>query len=157
MSDRKKGNIVVFGFIGAVVLTAAMLGSLVFMSPSSKSPSTTPVAPSSASEGGMIVNEAGELVPFRPEDEVAAPAVEDVEPGFDEYDAEAAAQAARELVGGEPIPCESPCDCPQGQACQPGSQLCLPSPFPVYCCEKDGCPDGQFCVNSDGGFGVCGN
>lgn len=67
-----------------------------------------------------------------------------------------AREAARELNDGEdPTPCENPCDCPQGMDCQMGSQLCIPGPFPVYCCDNEGCPDGEQCQFEDGTFGVC--
>lgn len=158
MAERKSGNVVIFGFIGAIVLTAILLAVLVFTSPESQQ-SVRQVPDAGGADSGYIVDENGRLVPYGERDENAQAEVprvlEEDEAAFDEASAEAAAQAARELVGGDPIYCESPCDCPQGQACQPGSQLCLPSPFPVYCCEKEGCPDGQACVSPDGSFGVC--
>lgn len=158
MAERKSGSGVIIGFVGLVVLTAAALAFWI-ISAGKKADTTVPTGP----EEGFVVDENGALVPYRTggsntggQEDGQEPEVLDDELTAEERVAEAAA-AARELVGGEPIPCESPCDCPQGQACQQGSQLCLPSPFPVYCCEKDGCPEGSPCVFTEGGFGVCGD
>lgn len=67
-----------------------------------------------------------------------------------------AVEAARELNNGEPpTSCQTHCDCPQGQTCQQGTDLCLPSPFKTWCCDRDGCPSGQQCVHMDGTYGIC--
>ena len=71
---------------------------------------------------------------------------------------EAMVEATRQLYGGEPPSCEIDCDCPSGEMCQPGSMLCIPAPFPIWCCERDAgtCPDGTTCQMDDGSWSTCG-
>ena len=159
MSERKKGNVVIFGFVGLIVLTAVVLGVLVVTAPGAPSSDSQSPEIEGAAEPGMVLDEDGNLVPYAPgraDEGEAQPPADVVDERTPEERAADAVEAARELVGGDPVYCESPCDCPQGQDCQPGAQLCMPSPFPVYCCENDGCPAGNSCVSADGSFGVCG-
>lgn len=107
-------------------------------------------------EDGAINEAPDELNPDLPSDELERLMREGAQPSAEEQ-AELDRQAALELNNGEePLSCETHCDCPQGQTCQPGSQLCLPSPFRVWCCDRDGCPSGAQCVHMDGSYGNCG-
>ncbi len=49
--------------------------------------------------------------------------------------------------------CKVRCDCPQGQECSSGK--CVASPFPVYCCDKAGCPSRFICKDKSGKNGFC--
>ena len=55
--------------------------------------------------------------------------------------------------GGGPTPCTTTCDCPQGAGCVQGE--CRQLGTPVYCCDKEGCPGGQQCLDSTGAADVC--
>lgn len=50
--------------------------------------------------------------------------------------------------------CSRNCDCPQGQVCTNGQ--CAITSKPVYCCDRDGCPQGFACEDSKGTSGTCG-
>ncbi|TNE52155.1 MAG: hypothetical protein EP343_01790 [Deltaproteobacteria bacterium] len=52
-----------------------------------------------------------------------------------------------------PPQCKTACDCPQTQGCVQGQ--CQKTIRPVYCCEKQGCPDKEICFKSDGTTGFC--
>ncbi len=53
-----------------------------------------------------------------------------------------------------PISCKTHCDCPQGQRCNRGK--CVNDIIRrTYCCDKPGCPSGNFCYRRDGSFGRC--
>jgi hypothetical protein len=68
-----------------------------------------------------------------------------------------ALQAARNTEPAEDAPsCETHCDCPQGQVCVPASGLCVQTPVTIFCCDKEGCPDGAGCVRPNGSFSECG-
>jgi hypothetical protein len=54
----------------------------------------------------------------------------------------------------QPPECTQPCDCDQGEGCQDGA--CVLGPEPVFCCAKEGCPEGAGCSGSDGTQGLCG-
>jgi hypothetical protein len=54
----------------------------------------------------------------------------------------------------QPPECTQPCDCKQGGGCQDGT--CVLGVVPVFCCAKDGCPDGAGCTAADGTSGLCG-
>lgn len=51
--------------------------------------------------------------------------------------------------------CRGPCDCPQGSACSAAGE-CVETSAPSYCCDTEGCPDGDACVQADGTENVCG-
>lgn len=51
--------------------------------------------------------------------------------------------------------CQSPCDCPQGQACTNGS--CVLEANPVFCCSQDDCPAGSACTDDGDTTGICGS
>lgn len=56
--------------------------------------------------------------------------------------------------GGKPgEPCKTPCDCKQGFDCQ--NNVCTKATLPIYCCEKQGCPANETCVNKSGQKGKC--
>jgi hypothetical protein len=68
-----------------------------------------------------------------------------------------ALQAARNAEPAEDATsCETHCDCPQGQVCVPSSGLCVETPVTIFCCQKDGCPEGAGCVRENGSFSECG-
>ena len=51
--------------------------------------------------------------------------------------------------------CSVPCDCgQQGADCIDGQ--CILGVKPVFCCELEGCDEGEACVTSDGADGLCG-
>lgn len=154
--SSNKGPIIVIVIVTSIIAVASILAILLFDSLASKEPrrlhydNTNPPA-----ERSRPTLEDRERDPLRdagktPERQEAPPS-----PDTEEF-WENARQAARDVNdGNDPIPCETPCDCPQGMDCQLGSQLCIPGPFPVYCCEKEGCPDGEVCRKEEGGFGMC--
>lgn len=163
MSNNKKSPVIAIVVVSAVVATAILLAWMLFSAfPVGGGSDVARTGSSMGQQGGgaetpasgssdMQGTDNGMAIPAAPAGLVPA---DDIDP---EQWAEDAREAARALNGGnDPIPCEHACDCPQGMACQQGSQLCFPSPFPMYCCEKDGCPEGQQCVHEDGGYGVCG-
>jgi hypothetical protein len=53
-----------------------------------------------------------------------------------------------------PPECTTPCDCPQGESCTNGQ--CGLGSEAIFCCTKEGCPDGKSCFQVDGSAGVCG-
>jgi hypothetical protein len=55
--------------------------------------------------------------------------------------------------GAGQAPCQSPCDCEQGEDCYRGQ--CVGSFPPVYCCTKVGCPQGQACFNAQNAPSLC--
>lgn len=59
------------------------------------------------------------------------------------------------LSGICPKSCKAHCDCDQGEACVSG--LCQSGPLigKTYCCNKPGCPIGEYCYNSNGQFDQC--
>ena len=57
-------------------------------------------------------------------------------------------------AGQNPPECASLCDCPQGFGCAAGE--CVLGDVSVFCCENDGCTDGESCTHSDGSPGLCG-
>lgn len=157
-NDKKSPSIAIFVVV-AIVAVAGALAWMLF--------SAFPVGGGSdvARTGADVGQRTGEpaVVPANPSDAVERPTptfpegLVPAEEMDDEQWEENAREAARALNDGQdPTPCEHTCDCPQGMACQQGSQLCLPSPFKVYCCDKDGCPEGEQCEYEEGGYGVCG-
>lgn len=59
------------------------------------------------------------------------------------------------LSGICPKSCKAHCDCDQGEACVNG--LCQTGPLigKTYCCNKTGCPIGEYCYEPDGQFNQC--
>ncbi len=51
--------------------------------------------------------------------------------------------------------CHQRCDCPQGEECDLVTHTCIIPEVPVYCCDRDHCPLGMKCVDSQGNEGVC--
>ena len=66
--------------------------------------------------------------------------------------------AVSEDTGGEDAvvsECEVPCDCAQqGADCIDGA--CILGIKPVFCCDAEGCIEGEACVAADGADGLCG-
>lgn len=153
-----KGPIIVIVIVASIIGVASLLAVLLFNGLAAKEPRTLHIdntnppslrsRPDAPDQTRDPVRDAGRT----PEADLegAAPTPDDEE-FWDN-----AREAARELnQGNDPTPCESPCDCPQGMDCQMGSMLCIPGPFPVYCCENEGCPEGEQCISEEGGYGVC--
>jgi hypothetical protein len=57
-------------------------------------------------------------------------------------------------LGGMGAACTTACDCMPGLACF--NMQCIAGFAPVYCCQSAVCPNGSFCENQTGGFGMCG-
>lgn len=161
MSQNRTGKVIIFVIVGSIITIATLLAISLFSGTASNDPrgpvsrpeTTTPaMAPSDGEtlEGGRV------FPPVDPRFDGSQPqgTIED------EAEMEAIREQSREAAraindGNDPTPCESVCDCPQGWDCQQGSQLCIPSPFPVYCCDNDGCPEGAECRHEDGRYGTC--
>ena len=55
---------------------------------------------------------------------------------------------------GAPRACNTTCDCPQGLACLDG--ICSTAGVgPVWCCDNEGCPSGQPCLDQNETPGTC--
>lgn len=54
---------------------------------------------------------------------------------------------------GGPISCTRTCDCPQGLGCVSGT--CRSVGTPVFCCDKEGCPMGQQCLDTNEQPDIC--
>lgn len=153
-----KGPIIVIAIVASIIAVASVLAILLFNGLAAQEPrslhydNTNPPGQRSRPDGPR-----DGIDPLRDAGRDGLPAEEEVAPTPDDEEFwDNAREAARELNdGNDPTPCETPCDCPQGMDCQMGSQLCIPGPFPVYCCEKDGCPEGEQCHSEEGGYGVC--
>jgi hypothetical protein len=52
------------------------------------------------------------------------------------------------------VECQSRCDCPQGWECLFGECQLLQSP--VWCCDKELCPEGEPCIDARGIASQCG-
>lgn len=155
-TPNNKGPIIVIVIVASIIAVASVLAILLFSSLAAKEPRTLHydnTNPPAQRSRPADMERAPQ--PTRDADEVRDHEDSKVDPETEEF-WENARQAARDINDGEdPIPCESPCDCPQGMDCQLGSQLCIPGPFPVYCCDKEGCPEGEQCRTEEGGYGVC--
>jgi hypothetical protein len=81
-----------------------------------------------------------------PSDDVAP------EPDVEVPDAAETTDGSADVPG--PEPCQSACECPQGEACVDG--VCALGAAPVFCCEQDECPDGGLCTSTDGLSSLCG-
>lgn len=155
MQEKNRGPVVIVVIVSSIIAVAAFLAILLFQGAAvddPRAPSTRPPADSGAPPQTGRQDAPPAAVPVMPT-EVEPTSEEELE-----RIREQAREAARAVNdGNDPIPCETVCDCPQGMDCQMGSQLCLPSPFATFCCEKDGCPEGEPCRHMDGRYGSCGD
>lgn len=155
MQDKNKGPVVIVVIVSAIIAVAAFLGYLLFQgaavddprAPQTRTPEVRSTTPESDAREAAPRTGAAVPSPIEPTSEEELERIR-----------EQAREAARAVNdGNDPIPCESVCDCPQGMECQMGSQLCLPSPFATFCCDKEGCPEGEACRHIDGRYGTCGD
>lgn len=153
---NNKGPIIVIVIVTSIIAVASVLAILLFNSLAAKEPRTLHYDNTNPPSQRSRPTDT-DRTPDPVRDAGKTPTRDDSQPSPDTEEFwENARQAARDINDGEdPIPCENPCDCPQGMDCQLGSQLCIPGPFPVYCCDNEGCPEGEQCRTEEGGYGVC--
>lgn len=151
MENKTQGRVIIVVIVASIIAVAGLLAYLLFGGVAVDDPRGPVTRTPEQTQGST---------PPRPNTQTGTLGAEETEaeaPALDEAQIMENARAAARAVndGNDPIPCESVCDCPQGWDCQMGSQLCIPSPFATYCCEKDGCPEGEACRHEDGRYGSC--